>query len=228
MNLTPEGTYKAVVDGITIGETSKGTPQIVFAVNVHVSTSDVRRRTITMYMSDKALPYTEKTLNELGFNGDFDNPKIKPEAYHEGIEVYCKHEAYVSQSGENKMGERWNFSTPRAIVKPASEAAKATLAQRWRAQYGVQPVAIKPATPPLPAPPPFSATKTPPPPPPVTGVVWDKNKAWDVFANEVGNIPELNTMWTTAVAEVARGRSESALTSADWEQVANAAKSPFI
>lgn len=226
MSLTPEGTYRAVVDSITVGESAKGTPQLVFAVNVHVTTSDVRRRNITLFLSDKALPYSEKTLADLGFNGDYENPCIKPEAYADGVEVYCKHEEYEA-NGERKMAERWNFSMPRAAVKPASDTVKATLAQRWRAQYGAAPVAVKPAAPAptTPPPAPFQATK---PPPPVTGIVMTKEKAWDKWAAEWGNTPTLNDMWTNIVLQIAAGRPESALTSKDWERVAEAAVNPLV
>lgn len=224
MNMTPEGTYRATIDGMTVGQTSKGTPQIVIAINVHVSTSDIRRRTISLFMSDKAAQYSEEKLRDLGFNGDYDNPRLRDDLYTEGCEVYCKHETYES-NGETRHAERWNFSRG-FKSNPIAGDAKAALAQRWRAKYGSTPTKVTPTTPAA-APAPFVATKPPPPTAPAA-TKFTKEQAWDVWMNELGNRADILALWTSVVQDVARGREESAFTSADWQTVADAAKNPLI
>ena len=62
-------------------------------------------RDVKLFMSDKARPYTERTLETLGFNGDFENPQFKPEL-HNGTELVCTHNAPPN----GKEYEEWNLS----------------------------------------------------------------------------------------------------------------------
>jgi hypothetical protein len=217
-NLTPPGTYKAKVAELKFGESGKGTPQFEAIIDVQVSTNDVRRRSIMLFMSDKAAQYSEEHLRRLGFNGDFEQPAFAPEWYADDfpLEVYVKNETYTNDKGEQRDAERWNFSS-NSRTRPASSTVAAQAAQRWRATNGSATPAAKPSTPPPATPP---ARKGPPPaaPTPVTPK-YGKDQAWEEWA---GNIPDDKievSFWNKCVNTVGGGRDESKFTEADWKKL---------
>jgi hypothetical protein len=64
----------------------------------------VERRTVFMYLSDGAWPYTVEKIEGLGFNGDFNMPKLAAVEQDGGLWVTCKHETY-----QGKTKERWDL-----------------------------------------------------------------------------------------------------------------------
>lgn len=222
MSLTPAGNYMATLAGMTYGETAKGAEVMTYTVDVQVSTTDVRRRTIASYFTGGARQYTEEQLRKMGFNGDFDQPAVDDCWYKEPFEVYCKHEERDDGKGQGpKVLEKWAFSQGNRI-KPADANLKAQAAQRWRASNG----APAPKTPPASAPPAAVAPKGPPPPAAPTTFQHTKNSAWEEWANEYGDKIDVS-MWNRAVQSVGQGRHENAFTSNDWGQVAAFATIPF-
>lgn len=209
-NLTPAGTYKAKIAELKFGESGKGTPQFEAIIDVLVSTNDVRRKSVMLYMSDKSAPYSEEHLRRLGFNGDFEQPAFAAEWYSDEypMEVYVKHETYTNDKGEQRETERWNFSQ-NSRTRPASSTVAAQAAQRWRAQYGAS-TTPKPAAPP-------AAPKGPPPP--AAAPKYTKDRAWDEWT---ANIPAANIdidFWNKCVNTVGQGRDESKFTEADWKKL---------
>lgn len=220
MSLTPEGNYKANLAGMVFGESSKGTPQIEFIVDVQVSTNDPRRRSIILYFTPKVkdsgktvAQESEETLEKFGFNGKPKEPWCKVTEF----EVYCRHEEY-----EGKMRERWNFSSG-SRTRPATNAAMEQFEQRWRAGGRQTATVAPPAAPTTPP----AASKGPPPEDDAPkGKVWDKNAAWDAWCAEFGEKVDSN-QWNAAIQKVGKGRRQAQFTAADWEQVASLATLPF-
>ncbi len=60
-------------------------------------------RTVRLYLSDAAFPYTMDRLRPLGFNGDFANPQLTGE-HVKGIWADCSVEMY-----EGKSHEKWQL-----------------------------------------------------------------------------------------------------------------------
>lgn len=230
MSIAPEGTYRAKLAEMQFGQSAnKGTPQIDLIVDVTISTNDIRRKTISMYMSEKAAPYTEEKLALLGFNGDFDHPWCETTEF----DVYVKHEPWANaEKGTSGIGEKWNVSSAGSRAKPADDGVKAQMSQRWRAQYGSKPVARPSAPPPVtpastPPTPPLSAPpKGPPPEVAPAADVWDKNRAWAEWEAEFGDKLDVSK-WTQVLQQVMGTRTERQLTSKDWQDVAKAAGIPF-
>lgn len=228
--LTPEGTYAAKLADMKFGQSANGKDQMEWIVDVQVSTTDIRRRSIMGYFTGGAAQYTEERLHAMGFNGDFEQPACDPKFYTEGCEVYVKHESYDDgKGGGPRMLEKWAFSRG-SRTKPATNDAKAAMSQRWRAQYGSAPVARPSAPPPVtPASTPPTTTPTPNgPPPPVepAGDVWTKDRAWAHYEAEYEDKVN-NDHWIKVVQQVGGGRHERAFTSDDWKKVAETVVLPF-
>lgn len=60
-------------------------------------------RTVRLYLSEKAFPYTMDRLNPLGFNGDFSNPQLGGE-HAKGVWAECSAGTY-----DGKPQERWQL-----------------------------------------------------------------------------------------------------------------------
>lgn len=225
-NLTPEGTYPAKLADMKFGQSTNGKDQMEWIVDVQVSTTDIRRRSIMGYFTGGAAQYTEERLHAMGFNGDFEQPACDPKFYTEGCEVYVKHEPYDDgKGGGPKMLEKWAFSRT-SRTKPATDDAKASMSQRWRAKYGSAPAAQAPTPKPPVTPAPPVTPKGPPPPVEPAGDVWTKDRAWEHWSDEYG--AKLNPdQWKKVVQGVLNGRTEKQLTSDDWKAIADAAAIPF-
>ena len=62
-------------------------------------------RTVFLYVSDAAWPYTEEKLTRLGFNGNFGaGMDFSDAAKSDGVQLICKHELY-----QNKPREKWDL-----------------------------------------------------------------------------------------------------------------------
>lgn len=68
-----------------------------------IAVPDVSERTVRLFLSDAAFPYTMDRLKPLEFNGDFVEPKLGGE-HLKGVWVECSHETY-----EGKVQERWQL-----------------------------------------------------------------------------------------------------------------------
>lgn len=63
----------------------------------------IEKRTVYLYVSEKAFQYTVDKLDALGWNGDFANPALQGEAAN-GIWAECRSETY-----EGKLREKWSL-----------------------------------------------------------------------------------------------------------------------
>ena len=98
-----EGTYTGSIKNAGMDVASTGMPcmDIMFEIT-HMAQNgewvgiDPQDRHLYLYCSDAAWQYTERKLNDLGFNGDFKNPKLT----NEGVILECKHEIFKSQTRE--------------------------------------------------------------------------------------------------------------------------------
>lgn len=64
------------------------------------------KKDVRFFLSEKAWEYTQRDLEKLGFDGNFDDPKFNAAMYADGIELMCQHE--VGQ--DNKLREAWSVS----------------------------------------------------------------------------------------------------------------------
>jgi len=199
-----EGVYIGDLTGAVTSQTSTGTTQMVidFDVSGH-------KKQVYLYCSEKAWPFTEEKLIQLGFNGDFDNPVFTKG---EKVELYMKLEEY-----QGKFQQKWSIA--RGIAKADTSITK-TLSARFKASTGTPPPkpAGAPPAPPAAKGPPPTTPKGPPPKPPAK--VWDKDAAWEAF-EKVHQGADQAEQWQKAIDAVAAdaGRVEEDFTSADWEAV---------
>jgi len=105
-------------------------------------------RSLRMSCSPKAMPWTEKKLIALGFNGDFANMQFSDEAMSIGVGLSCEAE---SGTGENvgKIFEKWeldNWGDRTAAPDAGVDAARQLTAQFARTmQSQAPPVGTPPA-----------------------------------------------------------------------------------
>ena len=79
-------------------------------------------RGVRVYLTKPAEPQSFAILQNIGFNGDFDNPCIT----NEYLELMCRHQNY-----NGRTSERWEF--PRlARAAPPDDLVIADLRERWR------------------------------------------------------------------------------------------------
>lgn len=112
----PKGNYKGTIIEQALSENDKGTAFVALKVRVDGQPTGMEdyERTITLYITDSAVPYTVEKLRSLGYDRqswkDID-PATSNYFNFVGIEasLYCKHEA-----GEKGTFEKWDISTPRA------------------------------------------------------------------------------------------------------------------
>lgn len=208
--LTPEGAYLGTLTKGAVGVVGKkNTPAMCLTFQV-----EDQVRTVYLYLSEAALPHTEKKLVSLGFNGIYEAPEFTRT---ERVELRCKHEEY-----EGKTMERWDLGF---LPKPADKDTLSTLSAKFRARNAVP----KPTTPP-PGPP---SRKPPPPKPKVESPnddgKWDKNRAWDTWTESVKDEKQREKKFLAAVTqqEKASGYDEEQFDSADWCAVAELGELPF-
>ncbi len=112
----PTGAYKDTIVEQALSENDKGTAFVALKVKVNGLPANLEdyERTITLYITDAAVPYTVEKLRVVGY--DRQNWKDIDPATHGyfnfvGIEapLYCKHE-----TGDKGTFEKWDISTPRA------------------------------------------------------------------------------------------------------------------
>lgn len=137
-----------------IDEPKEGkTPSIWLEFNVsHVSAKGAwvetgeQKRTIYLFISDAAWPYTMEKLNRLGFNGNFGTMDFGDEAKNRGVQLTCRHEEY-----KGKSREKWDlfYEGGSASYTEASPDTIRRLNAKWKAQSTPAP-ASKPK-PPAPA-----------------------------------------------------------------------------
>ncbi|MBN1456574.1 MAG: hypothetical protein JW912_01835 [Sedimentisphaerales bacterium] len=103
-------------------------------------------RDVKYYLSDSAWSYTEKDLERLEFNGNFEEPEFKKEFYNPGTEVLCS----VRREGD-KSYEDWDLpggvNGPRERTAPSKEVLQKFKA-RWNTnQSAKQPPSALPKVP---------------------------------------------------------------------------------
>lgn len=186
-----------------------------------------QERTIFLYDTEKAWPYTEEKLVNLGFNGDFASMKFDPKFSDEGLGVECEVEEY-----QGKTREKWNLSRLGGLnLERADDATIRTMNAKWKAKHGGAKAApAKPAAPATPA------RSTAPAKPQTHAVapdtIKDKDGAW-TFVEEQHNgkksADEIADLFYKAVAahEKKLGKPEDQFDAATWRSVADDASLPF-
>jgi len=110
LDLSP-GKYWMAAPEYGTGITDKGKPYFYFTGDITYRADDDAwidldppiQRTIWLYLTDKAMPFTADKLDALGFNGDFSSPKF--EQLGDGIVV-----AYSIDRYQGKQKERWDLA----------------------------------------------------------------------------------------------------------------------
>lgn len=110
--MIPAGKYIASPKGVPeMGHTkNKNTPFI--RVTFSVLEGDFKGETVewTGWLTDKAKPYAEKSLNALGWDGKWD-PPVSLSADHQA-EIVVEHEEYPQGSGKIYARVRWVNELP--------------------------------------------------------------------------------------------------------------------
>jgi len=192
---------------------STGTASVAMVFQV----PDVGERTVWLYLSDGAMPYTTEKLEACGFNGDFADPKFDQRLYDEGIQLSSHTEDY-----DGTPKEKWDIARERKPITPAASDLVKKLSREWKMRNGTtstagKPPASKPSSPP--SAPPASPSKSPPKSPPPSKDVWDTNRAWDVFAV----LENAEAAWHDAIdaVMVSSNKPRDKFTSAEWKAVAD-------
>lgn len=132
-----EGSYWArVLSGKCVEIGAKKTPCLAVEFEVtHGTMGDdwqslprPAKRTVKMFLSDAAWPYSEKKLAKLGFNGDFVYPAFDVENQ-EGFELICCHD-----TRDDKTYEKWElaeFQSGSDDVAPPENTLR-RLSARWK------------------------------------------------------------------------------------------------
>lgn len=126
-----------------------------------VEVPEVFDRDIKFFLSDAAWPYTEKDLDQFGFNGDFENPKFKDEFY-KGMELHC---SISTNETDGKNYENWSLpgtnNNTKERVSPAKEVLH-KLNVRWKTNSNTRqaPATSRPAAAVMPDAPPTGGPDT--------------------------------------------------------------------
>lgn len=149
-----DGNYYGTIKTFNVGKASTGTPQIAvtFAVTHEAAGAEWRQieqidRTVYLYLSDAAYAHTEKKLESLNFNFDWNNPAFPPDT---AATLCCRTENY-----QGKAREKWDLPAGNGggdveplsaddIRRLASKRAKANTPPRGRPT----PPPAKPSAPP--------------------------------------------------------------------------------
>jgi len=134
------GKYKGkLLDaGVAVLDNEKQTPYmyLMFDILSHIQAgeeydiTEQATRDVKFFLSEKALPYAEKDLAKLGFNGDFEHPEFFEKLYTEGCELFC---------GENVNGDKvyedWSIVGlgGQTEKKPAPKNLLKKLNAKWKA-----------------------------------------------------------------------------------------------
>ena len=145
MMLDP-GTYRGYLkEAVTSeGKDASLRMEVMFAIR-HVSHDDAwqeiaeAERTIYLYLSEKARPYTDAKLKALGFNGDFESPIFDARTREEGIDLVCRHEQY-----DGNTGERWELKNWKSKAKPAATDKLKRLNALWNTSNKQSPISGPP------------------------------------------------------------------------------------
>lgn len=81
---------------------------------------------VKLYLTDAALPNTKRDLERLGFNGDFETPRLSDENMRR-IAVFAKHDEY-----KGKPQVRWGVREPGGAKMAADPSVKKSLNDRYR------------------------------------------------------------------------------------------------
>lgn len=168
------GTYHGVVREITPSVTKqKQSPQMSIKVEVQFRANgssweavDSAERWIHLSMSGRAAEYTMRKLDAIGFNGDFNDPKVSADAMSDnaGIDLICKHETY-----NGKPQERFELPFDDFEPTPLDATGIRQMNELWRQRNcGAATVAAKPK--PRPSAPPSRPPPAPPAPEPDSGI----------------------------------------------------------
>lgn len=201
--------------------TQTGTMQ--FAIEFKLLDTD-DRRTVFLFTTDAAWPYTEEKLRKLGWNGNADDMAFTADR----IELVCKHEQY-----NGKTREKWDVARDQAEMPVAPEDAKREVLARWKAGAGAKSASARkpdavPArastAPAQSAPPRGRAT---PATPKTREPAKDENTAWEIFFRQAKGVKasreqaDIEKEFDEKIAEVAKGRDKSVLTPEEWTEIAN-------
>ena len=131
------GQYWGVLQEWGCNKADTGTPFIFLVFEItHYKSGDSwevetpANRTIRLFSSSKAWPYTKEKLQNLGFDGD-DFPS---ELYEQGLRLNCNHETY---EGETK--ERWDIPGGGGGAPENDPQMADQLKRKWKAEFGSQP-----------------------------------------------------------------------------------------
>lgn len=163
MTLTA-GSYwgNLIAFGFSQSENKKKTPYIWLTWNVtlRAGAEDWERleqpieRTINVYMSDAARPFSRPKLEALGFNGEFDDGKMdfSTEAKENGHELVAEDDHF-----DNKKRLKWDLPHAGGFLHDKAPAPLVTeLNAKWQSENPPTP-AGRPTAPPSTAPPPADA-----------------------------------------------------------------------
>lgn len=137
-----EGIYLGYIDtAVTTESGSKKTPAIAITFTVAHRAADGdwqklpadAKATVWLYLSENAWPYTEGKLKQLGFNGDFADPKFGDHTIADGVQLQCKHEEY-----EGKTKDKWELFGGGGPSK-ADQSLTQILSARWKQNNGSKP-----------------------------------------------------------------------------------------
>jgi len=107
-------------------------------------------RSVRMFMSDGAWPYTQRKLEALGFNGDFMHPDFSDEAKSKGIVLACEHQQSGGKTYENWELADWGGN--REPTPPPDESLMRLSAKYKNDLAANTPPAGAPTSPPTPEP----------------------------------------------------------------------------
>lgn len=228
--LNTVGRYTADIVSGVLGETGNGNPQVVIQTNITgfvdpstgIQGIDAFERRLYLSMHGGAVPYTEKKLKALGFNGDFANIQF---SVTNNVELLCTHEP----DNNGNLKERWDLANwgDAPQVKQAGSAVIQKMNALWKAHQGggAKPTRVSQ---PKPSAPPPSNRPGPRPNPPKGAT---RDQAWNALLEAHKGKPDdfLNDQWQKLVseAETRFGKAEAEFTPADWESVRLSAELPF-
>lgn len=198
------GLHHGVLTGQSVTEAKSGNLQVELQFSIYEGVD----RTVFLPLTDKAREsFVDAQLLDLGFNGNFEDPKFREDLYTDGIDLWLKYETY-----ENKEREKWGISSGGGGTPAPADKLKRLNAQ-WKAKNGAPP---KPAgRPGAPAPKPAAPSG----PPPKKEKPFGKDEAWE--AAEKGFAPAVpdTDQWQAAIDE--QGDDEEKFGETEWRAVAN-------
>jgi len=125
--LMPQGSYQAILRGAVMDTANTGNPQMVVKFDVNYffdpSTQAWREtpantvRSLYMSFSQAALPFSQKKLESLGFNGDFKSPEFA--MTNQPVDLTMAHSVYKGQQKEK--WELASFGGEKDVVKPGDQ-----------------------------------------------------------------------------------------------------------